>query len=118
MIHKIYQDIRKSHKNTIISFDFIKEHPSQYQRLLERQADYLSEGRVWWKKVANEGVEFYDVTHVQSEKRLHHFRPYNTKQEDIFVKDNWYNCLQNADSLIPVFKLKIKENENKDIKIV
>ena len=40
------------------------------------------------------------------------------KQEDIFVKDNRYNCLQNADSLIPAFKLKIKENENKDIKIV
>ena len=118
MIHKIYQDIRKSHQNTIISFDFIKKHPSQYQRLLERQADYLSEGRVWWKEVANEGVEFYDVTHVQSEKQLHHFRSYNMKQEDIFVKDNWYNCLQNADSLIPAFKLKIKENENKDIQIV
>ena len=44
MIYKIHQDIRKSHQNTIISFDFIKKHPSQYQRLLERQADYLSEG--------------------------------------------------------------------------
>ena len=40
------------------------------------------------------------------------------KQEDIFVKDNWYNCLQNANTLIPAFKLKIKENENKDIKVV
>ena len=118
MIHKIYQDIRKSHQNTIISFDFIKKHPSQYQRLLERQADYLSEERAWWREVANESVEFYDVTHVQSEKQLHHFRSYNSKKEDIFVKDNWYNCLQNADSLIPAFKLKIKENENKDIKIV
>ena len=47
MIHKIYQDIKKSHQNTIISFDFIRKHPSQYQRLLEQQADYLSEGRVW-----------------------------------------------------------------------
>ena len=65
MIHKIYQDIKKSHQNTIISFDFIKRHPSQYQRLLERQADYLLEGRVWWKEVANEGAEFY-VTHVKS----------------------------------------------------
>ena len=40
------------------------------------------------------------------------------KQEDIFVKDDWHNCLQNAYSLIPAFKLKIKENENKDIKFV
>ena len=40
------------------------------------------------------------------------------KQEDIFVKDNWHNCLQNAYSLIPAFKLKIKETENKDIKFV
>ena len=118
MIHKIYQDIKKSHQNTIISFDFIRKHPSQYQRLLEQQADYLSEGRVWWKEVDNEGVEFYDVTHVQSEKQLHHFRSYSMKQEDIFVKDNWYNCLQNANTLIPAFKLKIKENENKDIKVV
>ena len=117
MIHKIYQDIRKSHQNTTISFDFIKKYPSQYQRLLERQADHLSEGRVWWKEVANKGVEFYDVTHVQSDKQLHHFRSYNMKQ-DIFEKDNWYNCLQNADSLIPEFKLKTKENENKNIKIV
>ena len=44
MIHKIYQDIKKSHQNTIILSDFIKKHPSQYQRLLEKQADYLSEG--------------------------------------------------------------------------
>ena len=73
---------------------------------------------MWWKEVANEGVEFHDVNHVQSEKQLHQFRSYNMKQEDIFVKDNWYNCLQNADSLIPAFKLKIKENENKDVKIV
>ena len=65
MIHKIYQGIKKSHQNTIISFDFIKRHPSQYQRLLERQADYLSERRVWWKEVANKGDEFY-VTHVKS----------------------------------------------------
>ena len=27
MIHKMYQDIKKSHQNTIISFDFIKKHP-------------------------------------------------------------------------------------------
>ena len=38
------------------------------------------------------------------------------KQEGIFVNNNWCNCLQNANSLIPTFKLKIKENENKDIK--
>ena len=34
------------------------------------------------------------------------------------MKDNWYNCLQNANTLILAFKLKIKENENKDIKVV
>ena len=45
MIHKTYQDIKKSHQNTIISSDFIKKHPSQ--RLLEKQADYLSEEWVW-----------------------------------------------------------------------
>ena len=46
MIHKIYQDIKRPHQNTIISLDFIKKHPSQYQKLLEKEADYLSEGRV------------------------------------------------------------------------
>ena len=46
MIHKIYKDIETSHQNIIISFDFIKKHPSHHQRLLEKQADYLSEGRV------------------------------------------------------------------------
>ena len=70
---------------------------------------------MWWKEVDNKGVEFYDVTHVQSEKQLHNFRSYCMKLEDIFVKDNWYNCLQNANTLIPAFKLKIKENENKEI---
>ena len=118
MIYKFYQDIKKSHQNTIISFDFIKTHLSQYQRLRERQTDYLLERRVWWKEVDNEGAEFYDVTHVQSVKELHHFRSHSMRQENIFVKDDWYNFLQNADSLIPAFKLKIKENENKDIQIV
>ena len=47
MIHKTYQDIKKSHQNTIISSDFIEKYPSQYQRLLEKQADYLSKGWVW-----------------------------------------------------------------------
>ena len=46
IIHKIYQDIKKSHQNTIISFDFIKTHLSEYQRLRERQTDYLLERRV------------------------------------------------------------------------
>ena len=39
MIYKIYQDMKKSHQNIIISFEFIKKHPSQYQRFLEKQAD-------------------------------------------------------------------------------
>ena len=118
LIHKIYQDIKKSYQNTIIPLDFIKKHLSQYQRLNEKQADYLSEGWVWWNEEDNEGVEFCDVTHVQSEKQLHHFRSYSMKQEDIFVKDDWYNCLQNVNTLIPAFKLKTKENENRDIKVV
>ena len=63
-------------------------------------------------------LHFFDVTHVQSEKQLHDFRNYCMKQEDIFVKDNWYNCLQNTNTLIPAFKLKIKENGKKDIKVV
>ena len=43
MICKIYQDIKKSHQNTIISFDFIEKHSWKYQRLLEKQDDYLSD---------------------------------------------------------------------------
>ena len=34
------------------------------------------------------------------------------------MKDNWNNCLQNANTLVLAFKLKIKENENKDVKVV
>ena len=34
------------------------------------------------------------------------------------MKDDWYNCLQNVNTLIPAFKLKTKENENRDIKVV
>ena len=79
LIHKIYQDIKKSYQNTIIPLDFIKKHLSQYQRLNEKQADYLSEGWVWWNEVDNEGVEFCDVTHVQGGKQLHHFRSYSMK---------------------------------------
>ena len=100
VIHKIFQDIKKSHQNTIISFDFIKKYPSQCQRLLEKQADYLSEGRVWWKEVDNEGVEFYDVIPDQSEKQLH-FRSYSMKQEKIFVKYNWHNYLQKCKLIDP-----------------
>ena len=42
-INDIYQSITKQLKNTVIPFSWIRSFPNDYQKLLERQTDFLLE---------------------------------------------------------------------------
>ena len=77
----------------MVPFEWIEHHIAQYQRLLERQADYLLEGSTWWREVAD-GVEFFDKReNMNSMKQLHHFRSTNLKDESTFINECWKICL-------------------------
>ena len=81
---------------------------SQFQRLLERQADYLLEPNTWWREV-DSGVEFFDTNTVLSTKKLHHFRSTTLKADSIYLQECWTLCLLEKNKLIPTFKLKLPE---------
>lgn len=105
-LHKIYTPIKEQLSNTFINFNWIRKYSSQYQRLLERIADYLIDDQVWWKEV-DEGVQFLDLT-TEKSKALHHFRSWTIKEDSTFIKECWEKCVSQKHSVIPAFKLKIK----------
>ena len=107
----LYKEIRLTLENSVISFDIIEKYPWEYQALLEKIADFLQYEGLFWHEVEN-GVQFSDVTCVNSKKRVHHFRSYDISKELKFVEDCWENsCLKNPDVLIPAFKIKIENDE-------
>ena len=108
-LNKLYLPIKERQSNTIVPNCWIETHSSQYQRLLERQADYLLENNMWWREV-DSGVEFFDTSIVKSMKQLHHFRSTTLKNENLYLKECWNKCLDEKNKLIPAFKLKLPGN--------
>ena len=107
-----YKAIQDLQQNTVIPFSWIRENSLQYQRFLERIADYLLESDTWWVEKKNEGVEFFDkLKDNNTNLRLHHFRSNNLKNESQYLSSCWEKYLENKNKLIPAFKLKVnKEN--------
>ena len=102
----LYKPIQLNLSNTVISFDWIERYSMPYQKLLERQADYLLQGGVWWKEGDN-GVEFHDHDEPENvRKRLHHFRSSTLKDEFIYLQNCWTECLKMKNMLIPAAKLR------------
>ena len=44
-----------------VSFSWIRYFPNKYEKLPERQADFLLEDSRWWRETSN-GVKFADIT--------------------------------------------------------
>ena len=108
-ISKMYEPIKLKLENSCITFEIIDKYPFEYQALLEKIADYLEDG-LFWIEVEN-GVLFNDITPVDSDKKIHHFRKYTVCDELQYVAICWQNCLKNCDKLIPAFKIKVEDVE-------
>ena len=90
-------------------FDEIKKYQRDFQTHLERIADYLMIGGMYWIETKN-GIKFFDVTEVESCKLKHHIRSFTIKKEIHYLKDCWSICLADKDRLIPAFKIVVETN--------
>ena len=108
-ISKMYEPIRLNLENSCITFEIIDKYPWEYQALLEKIADYLEDG-LFWSEMEN-GILFDDITPVQSNKQIHHFRTYTVSDELKYVAICCQNCLKDFDKLIPAFKIKVEDAE-------
>ena len=59
-VHDRYKPIAKQLKNIVIPFSWIWSFPNEYQKLLERQADFVLEDNRWLSETTN--GEFADIT--------------------------------------------------------
>ena len=57
------------------------------------------------------GVLFNDITPVDSDKKIYHFRRHTVCDELQYVAICWKNCLKNFDKLIPAFKINVEDVE-------
>ena len=89
----MYEPIKLKLENSCITFEIIDKYPWEYQALLENIADYLEDG-LFWIGVEN-GVLFNDITPIDSDKKIHHFRRYTVCDELQYVAICWLNCLKN-----------------------
>ena len=107
-LHDIYQPIKTSLSNSVISYGWIRKYFSEYQSLLEQQADFLLETKVWWKEDEG-GIVFLDHSDAPKESNLkpHHWRSYSIKDEKQYLSECWESCKLDMHNLIPAYKIKI-----------
>ena len=117
-LHEIYRPIKVTLRNSIISFGWIRKYSNEYQCLLEQQADFLLDGNFWWSET-DEGVTFLDYSEtgrnldIETHVTLHHWRTYTMKDEIIYLQQCWEKCLENMHSIIPAYKIRIKNSDGK-----
>ena len=83
--------------NSKFSKQWIRKHLLQWQAHLECISDFLICGPgVWWKDHGNH-IEFLDGPEEDDAKQegppLHHFRAYNLKMEEDYLKECWERCI-------------------------
>ena len=114
-LHNLYDPIKKQHSNTIISFQWIRTYPHKYQKLLEKQSDFLLEGNLWWKET-DAGIEFLDIntfdetSHSTSLIQLFSFRSTSLKQVEEYLKSCWEKCTSQREK-IPAYQIKVFNDE-------
>ena len=91
----------------------IIDHSSSWQAHLEHVSDYILLGEgVWWKKIGNESIEFFDgESHPNFKSEgpsLHHFHSTNFEKEVNYLKECWEKCMENIHQ-IPVTQLRIPD---------
>ena len=110
-LNSLYQPLKEKQSDTIIPFTWINKHSSQYQCLLQRIADYLLEGGIWWEEL-DIGIKFNDKSEISTNLRLHHFRSTNLKADKIYLNKCWLKCLENKNILIPAIRIKLQVNDS------
>ena len=110
-VTELYKPISTSLTNTLVPFRWIKSHSREYQCLLQRQADYLLDGK-WWQETTD-GVLFFDKNNIPKNTmlRMKHFRSTNISSEMKYVETCWHKCLEDKNTLIPAYKLHLYDNK-------
>ena len=113
----LYQPIKQNLSNTIISFEWIEKHYSCYQALLEQIADYLICDTKCWKETAM-GILFLDnEANKNLNIKIHNFRSSTIEDVNNYLRRCWNKCLENPNTLIPAFKIKMLNGEKWKTKI-
>ena len=88
----------------------ITDHSSSWQAHLEHISDYIL--LVWWKKIGNGSIEFFDgESHPNFKSQgpsRHHFRSTNFEKEVNYLKECWEKCMENKQQ-IPLPQLRIPD---------
>ena len=112
---KLYQPIKQNLSNTIISFEWIEKHYSCYQALLEQIAEYLICDTKCWKETTM-GILFLDnEANKNLNIKIHNFRSSTIEDVNNYLRRCWNKCLENPNTLIPAFKIKMLNGEKSKI---
>ena len=107
----LYQPIKQNLSNTIISFEWIEKHYSCYQALLEQIAEYLICDTKCWKETTM-GILFLDnEANKNLIIKIHNFRSSTIEDVNNYLRRCWNKCLENPNTLIPAFKIKMLNGE-------
>ena len=97
-IHELGVDLYSQEKNSLFTYDYIRENCSDWQSHLERISDFLSLGNVWWQKTEF-GIEFFDYSNVPENRdqhpKVHHFRSSNISSITLKLKKHWDYIVDN-----------------------
>lgn len=85
-------------KRTVLQSTLLKKFPLLIQSHLERIADFVLLGKnVWWSVDAEDGMIFHDGPEDDERRpdgpQLHHFRSRSLKEERMWIKQKWQECL-------------------------
>lgn len=105
-------------KRTVLQSTLLKKFPLLIQSHLERIADFVLLGKnVWWSVDAEDGMIFHDGPEDDERRpdgpQLHHFRSRSLKEERMWIKQKWQECLHHFASgelQLPFRRLKTYED--------
>lgn len=105
-------------KRTVLQSTLLKKFPLLIQSHLERIADFVLPGKnVWWSVDAEDGMIFHDGPEDDERRpdgpQLHHFRSRSLKEERMWIKQKWQECLHHFASgelQLPFRRLKTYED--------
>ena len=103
---KLYQPIKVTLSDSLISFKWIEKHATCYQALLHQISDYLLCDIQCWQET-DDDVVFFDINQPRVDVKLHHFCSSSVVSVCKYIQDCWELCLKNCHSLIPAYKIKV-----------
>ena len=110
VISKLKNACSVQKSDTVYTFEWIDDHPYEYQAQLERIADFLLECDDCWTE-CDDGIIFHDSNKDYNKKRLHHFRSYTIKEELEYIQRCWDTLITSFKHRIPTKQVKIDNND-------